>query len=92
MATADPSTGAALTIIGHPQGLPKKIEAGTVYGFSTNAIRYNNIDTLGGNSGSGVIDSQGRVVGVHTNGGCTSTGGYNYGTRISRVRAVSSIL
>lgn len=92
MATADPSTGAALTIIGHPQGLPKKIESGTVYGFSTNAIRYNNIDTLGGNSGSGVIDSQGRVVGVHTNGGCTSTGGYNYGTRISRIRAVSSIL
>ncbi len=92
VATADPTTGAALTIIGHPQGLAKKIEAGTVYGFGTNTIRYNNIDTLGGNSGSGVIDSQGRVVGVHTNGGCTSSGGYNYGTRISRIRAASSIL
>lgn len=92
VATADPSTGAALTIIGHPQGLPKKIEAGSVSGFGTNTIRYNNIDTLGGNSGSGVIDSSGRVVGVHTNGGCTATGGYNYGTRISRIRAVSAIL
>lgn len=92
VATTEPATGAALTIIGHPQGLPKKIEAGTVFGLSTNTIRYNNIDTLGGNSGSGVLDSQGRVVGVHTNGGCTATGGYNYGTRISRIRAVSAIL
>ncbi|HRC57617.1 MAG TPA: trypsin-like peptidase domain-containing protein [Kofleriaceae bacterium] len=92
VASADPATGAALTIIGHPEGRPKQIEAGTVFGFGTNNIRYNNIDTLGGNSGSGVIDASGVVVGVHTNGGCTRRGGYNYGTRISRIRAVSSIL
>lgn len=92
VASADPATGAGATIIGHPQGLPKKIESGTVSGLSGNQIRYGNIDTLGGNSGSGVIDSQGRVIGVHTNGGCTSSGGYNFGMRISRIRAVSSIL
>lgn len=92
VASADPATGATIAIIGHPNRQPKKIEAGTVASFGTNSIRYGNIDTLGGSSGSGVIDSSGRIVGVHTNGGCTATGGSNYGTRISRIRAVSSVL
>lgn len=92
VATADPSTGAALTIIGHPNRQPKKIEAGTLASFSSNYLRYGNIDTLGGSSGSGVIDSSGRIVAVHTNGGCTSTGGTNSGVRISRIRVVSSVL
>lgn len=92
VATADPATGAAITIIGHPAGAPKKIEAGTVASFSTNYLRYGNLDTLGGSSGSGVLDSTGRIVGVHTNGGCTATGGTNSGVRISRIRTASSIL
>lgn len=92
VATSDPGTGAAITIIGHPNRQPKKIEAGTVASFSTNYVRYGNIDTLGGSSGSGIINSSGQVVGVHTNGGCTATGGTNSGVRISRIRAVSSIL
>jgi V8-like Glu-specific endopeptidase len=92
VASADPATGSAATIIGHPAGGPKKIEAGTINSYSGNAIRYGNIDTLGGNSGSGVLNSSGAIIGVHTNGGCTSTGGVNFGMRISRVRAVSSIL
>lgn len=92
VATSDPSTGAMITIIGHPNRLPKKIEAGTVSSFSTNYLRYGNLDTLGGSSGSGILNSSGQVVGVHTNGGCTSTGGTNSGVRISRIRAVSSIL
>jgi V8-like Glu-specific endopeptidase len=92
VAPADPAVGAALTIIGHPAAAPKKIEAGTARSLSGNNLSYGNIDTLGGSSGSGVLDSQGRVVGVHTNGGCTATGGANFGMRISRIRAVSSIL
>jgi V8-like Glu-specific endopeptidase len=92
VATSDPSTGAAITIIGHPNRQPKKIEAGTVASFSSNYLRYGNVDTLGGSSGSGVINSSGQIVGVHTNGGCTATGGTNSGVRISRIRAVSSIL
>lgn len=92
VATADPAVGAAATIIGHPEGKPKMIEAGTINSFSGNNIRYGNIDTLGGNSGSGILDSSGRVIGVHTNGGCTASGGLNFGMRISRVRAVSSLL
>lgn len=92
VASADPATGAAATIIGHPSGGPKKIEAGTVNSYSGNNIRYGNIDTLGGNSGSGILDANGNIIGVHTNGGCTASGGLNFGMRISRVRAVSSIL
>jgi Trypsin-like peptidase domain len=92
VAAADPVVGAALTIIGHPAGAPKKIEAGTARALSGNNLSYGNIDTLGGSSGSGVLDASGRVVGVHTNGGCTATGGSNFGMRISRIRAVSTIL
>jgi V8-like Glu-specific endopeptidase len=38
-------------------------------------------DTEGGNSGSPVIDAlTNTAVGVHTHGGCTSSGGNNNGT------------
>jgi len=49
-------------------------------GSSGTTMRYRT-DTTGGNSGSPVIDeSTGVAVGVHTHGGCTSTGGNNSGT------------
>lgn len=42
------------------------------------------VDTTGGNSGSPVIDeASGNAVGIHTNAGCTSTGGSNSGTSIT---------
>ena len=43
-------------------------------------LRYST-DTTGGNSGSPVIDeATGNAIGIHTHGGCTSTGGSNSGT------------
>jgi len=49
-------------------------------GSSGTTMRYVT-DTQGGNSGSPVIDGlTGNAVGVHTHGGCTSTGGNNNGT------------
>jgi V8-like Glu-specific endopeptidase len=92
VAAADPAIGAALTIIGYPSGQPKQIEAGSRSSISGDFLRYNNIDTLGGNSGSGILNSAGQIVGVHTLGGCTTTGGFNSGPRISWIRAVSNIL
>ena len=83
--------------MGHPAGVPKRVEAGPALAPSGNLIRYDDIDTQGGNSGSGVLRaSDGRIVGVHTNGGCgpSSPNGSdaNFGQRIVAVIAASPTL
>lgn len=51
---------------------------------TTNALYYA-VDTEPANSGSPVIyESNGFAVAVHTNGGCTSSGGENKGTRLTQ--------
>jgi len=51
-------------------------------GSSGTTMRYVT-DTEGGNSGSPVIDAlTNNAVGVHTHGGCTSSGGNNNGTSL----------
>ncbi|MEM7201576.1 MAG: trypsin-like peptidase domain-containing protein [Planctomycetota bacterium] len=51
---------------------------------TANALAYRT-DTTGGNSGSPVIlESTGEAIGIHTHGGCGSSGGSNKGTRIDR--------
>ncbi len=97
VSTTDAATGDMLCIMGHPAGVPKRIEAGPAIAPSGNFIRYNDIDTQGGNSGSGVLRaSDGRLVGVHTNGGCTPSspadGNANFGQRIVAVIAASPTL
>ncbi len=55
---------------------------GPYLGGSARSISYE-VDTRGGNSGSAVVDEKtGLAIGIHTNGGCTATGGANYGTSI----------
>jgi hypothetical protein len=84
-----------LTIIQHPQGQPKLIEAGPQR-RNSNApsyeIHYGSLDTQGGASGSGIIDQSGRLIGVHTNGGCTATGGTNRGVALNAISAVSDVV
>jgi len=94
VSTTDAAAGDMLCIIGHPAGWPKRIEAGPALAPSGNTIRYDDIDTLGGNSGSGVLRaSDGRLVGVHTNGGCNAAGtGSNSGVRITSIIAQSPTL
>lgn len=91
VSTVDAAVNDMLAIIGHPAGLPKRIEAGPTTAFSGNQIQYSDIDTLGGNSGSGILRAaDGQLVGVHTNGGCNAAGtGSNIGMRISSIRAQS---
>ena len=91
MAPTDPVVNDMMAIIGHPAGVPKRIEAGPVSSFENERIRYNSIDTLGGNSGSAIWHEKTRkIVGIHTNGGCNRDGsGSNYGVRVERVRAES---
>lgn len=90
----DAAPGEMVCIIGHPDGRPKRIEAGPVTSLSDGAVRYNDIDTLGGNSGSAILRAHdGKVIGVHTNGGCNAEGtGSNYGVTISALLAVSPTL
>ena len=97
VSTTDAASPQMICIIGHPAGQPKRIEAGPTTRIDGNLIRYNDIDTLGGNSGSGILRaSDGKLVGIHTNGGCTasspSDGGSNFGQRIAAVIAVSPTL
>ncbi len=63
--------GTSLTLIGFPSGLPMKVaENGEVSHASThNNIDFSAyVDAFTGNSGSGVFDSSGRVVGVLSGG------------------------
>jgi hypothetical protein len=49
-------------------------------GATSGVLRYE-VDTQGGNSGSPVIVEGGNIaIGIHTNGGCTASGGTNAGT------------
>ncbi len=98
VSTTDATVGDMICIIGHPAGRPKRIEAGPTTAITGNLIRYNDIDTLGGNSGSGILRaSDSALVGVHTNGGCSATspapgGGSNFGLRIERFIEASPTL
>ncbi len=93
-ATTNAVVGDMLAIIGHPAGQPKRIEAGPLTQITGSVVRYNDIDTLGGNSGSGILHSpSGRIVGVHTNGGCNFQGtGSNSGVAIAAIVAASPTL
>jgi len=58
---------------------------------------YHEVDTMGGNSGSSIIDVQsGKIIGIHTHGGCRRDGGANGSTLISAqprlVEAIKSCL
>lgn len=93
VATADVALNAMIAIIGHPAGRPKRIEAGPATGLVPGRLLYNDIDTLGGNSGSGILGPAGSLVGVHTNGGCNPQGtGSNFGVPIMTIRNVSPTL
>lgn len=80
-----------LCIIQHPEGLPKRIEAGPLTDIHSHQMGYDSIDTLGGSSGSGILSAAtGKIVGVHTRGGChLSVIGHNHGVRIGAIKTVS---
>jgi V8-like Glu-specific endopeptidase len=60
----------------------QKTHTGPLTTSTVTTLRYRP-DTTGGNSGSPVIlESTGEAIGIHTHGGCGSTGGSNAGTSI----------
>ncbi len=69
-ASGEVPTDASLVVIGHPVGLPTKITAGGTVRSATNPDFFvANLDTYGGNSGSGVFNlSTGLIEGILVRG------------------------
>jgi hypothetical protein len=81
-----------LAIIQHSGGGPKRVGIGTQLRISNDRISYGDIDTFGGSGGAGILDQSGRLVGLHTNGGCDVTGGENWGITVRAISEVSDII
>ena len=84
----EPMSGELLTIIGHPDSMPKQISTGPyttiTSGLGDNWFRHQS-DTLGGSSGSGVLDNRGYIIGLHTNAGCRQTNNNIQGNHAMRM-------
>ncbi|MFP2906672.1 trypsin-like serine peptidase [Pyxidicoccus sp. 3LFB2] len=88
-----PTTGELLRIIQHPRGLMKKHHQGSYASRAANgSLQYVDVDTDHGSSGSPVLSTHGDVVGVHTHGGCTSTGGSNSGSSMVDIYDNSTVI
>lgn len=71
LAEADPNPGDTVTVVGYPQGGALTVTTGQVIGSTTDPLNENlgqvlvtNAEVEPGSSGSAVLDSEGRVVGV----------------------------
>jgi hypothetical protein len=82
-----------LAIIQHPRGGPKVIAEGEFFAECHGEISYIDLDTLAGSSGSGVLNAQGFLYGVHNDGDCdTDGGGANTGWSAASIIAASAYL
>lgn len=69
----------------------QKTHAGPYTTFSGTSVGYR-MDTTGGNSGSPVIhETSGDAIGIHTHGGCTTSGGNNWGTGANHASLVAAL-
>lgn len=85
-----PVEGDVFTIIQHPSGKPKQVDVGHRSKYTSGVyMGYGDLDTEPGSSGSGVLDAQGQLVGVHTNGGCRMSGGDNKAVMMTEIAKVS---
>jgi subtilisin-like proprotein convertase family protein len=63
------AAGDAVTVIGHPSGLPTKVASGGRVRKVSSTYMTTNLDTYGGNSGSAVFNSEtGEIVGILVRG------------------------
>lgn len=63
-----------LAIIQHPRGRPKVIAEGSYLDACNQLVYYTDLDTLVGSSGAGVLNRQGYLMGIHTDGDCDEEG------------------
>ena len=97
MADREPQIDELITIIGHPARWPKKVSTGRRVALASAIGAHwfrHQADTLGGSSGSGVIGSDGALVGVHTNAGCSTSSNVkgNHAIRMSVLLDNSPVL
>ncbi|MEO7730870.1 MAG: serine protease [Kofleriaceae bacterium] len=82
-----------LAIIQHPRGGAKVIAEGDLLGECQGVVSYTDLDTLVGSSGAGVLNDQGDLVAVHTDGDCgTDGGGSNHGWSAAGIVGASTYL
>jgi Trypsin-like peptidase domain len=63
-----------LAIIQHPRGRPKVIAEGRYLDSCNQLVYYADLDTLVASSGAGVLNRQGYLLGIHTDGDCDQKG------------------
>jgi hypothetical protein len=82
-----------LAIIQHPRGGPKVVAEGAFASECNGLIFYTDLDTLVGSSGAGVLNRQGYLLGIHTDGDCAEDGsGSNFGWTAASIVQASSYL
>lgn len=80
-----------LAIIQHPRGMPKVVAEGRLLDACNGLVYYVDLDTLVGSSGAGVLNREGYLCGVHTDGDCAE-GGTNWGATALSIVAASAYL
>jgi V8-like Glu-specific endopeptidase len=82
-----------LAVIQHPRGRHKVIASGRFLGACDRLVYYADLDTLVGSSGAGVLNDQGHLLGVHTDGDCDEKGrGNNRGWTAEAIVEASAYL
>ena len=88
-----PRRNATVTITGYgldrndpDRNLAQQSHSGPIASISLFGSTFQHkVDTMGGSSGSSVIlEKTGEIIGIHIQGGCTSNGGKNTATLISK--------
>ncbi len=81
---SNPGSNITITGFGTDTGIDNQTQqthTGPLSSVTNTFVRYRT-DTTGGNSGSPIIDTAtGNAVGVHAYGGCSGSGGSNFGER-----------
>lgn len=92
-------TGYGLDRSDPDRNLAQQTHSGEIVSFGTYTptVMYHNADTMGGNSGSSIIGHKsGKIIAIHTNGGCSRRGGTNASMLIHNspelVKAIRSCL